>query len=353
MSQGAHLRSVGENLANQDQLDRLSSDLDLTIKTLTPMTRRVGLQPRPKNVTFAFRLYRVPPGIFLLRTNTTSYMQSYYFWKSHESKSSLPLLRLNDTEDIALHSSMKDHFDFLWNRASISSSKHQEQHQHGVDKGIHQSGTINVFSTSHEGKDRILWLIRNTKRLYIQGFSLHSFFNNQSSLYAAIRERVKKGDIEIKLLLINPKSISAIYRSYREYRLDPQANLSFDEFKDKQEYKETKLYRETKESLHWIKQLKKLDIEDKIFHAKCYDTAPYCFLLMTDETVLVEQYHYGNQVPYEDDGKLGNDMTRFEYARIPPDLYEEQTPIQTYQLLENHFKFVFDICAHDVNSLVL
>ena len=354
LSQGAHLRSVGENRANQDQLDRLSSDLDYTTRTLALMGRRVSQQSRPGNATFAFRLYRIPPGIFLLRTNTTSYVQPYYFWKSHESKSSLPVFRLNDAEEIALHSGMKDHFDFIWESASISSSEYLEQYQLGIGKGIHQSGAINVFSTAEEGKNRILWLIRNTKkRLYIQGFSLNSYFDNQSSLYAAIRERVKKGDVEIKILLINPKSLSAIYRSYREYRLDPQANLSFDDFKDKQEYMNAKLYRETKESLYWIQQLKKLDVEEKTFHAKCYDTAPYCFMLMTDDSVLVEQYHYGNKDLYEDDGKLGNDMARFEYARVPPDLYDRRTPIQTYQLLEDHFEFVFNVCAHDVSSLVL
>ncbi len=120
----------------------------------------------------------------------------------------------------------------------------------------------------------------------------------------------------------------------------------------KKEYTNAKLYRETKESLSSIRQLKKLD-KKKIFHAKSYDTAPYCFMLMADDSVLIEQYHYGNIDINVDDGKLGNDIARFEYAKEVSDLYEGRTPIHTYQLLEDHFNFVFNICAQDVDSLDL
>src|SRR6266516_1283473 len=123
------------------------------------------------------------------------------------------------------------------------------------------------------------------------------------------------GPTQLSNLKTNSESI------YGSLYLDPQNDLSFQDFMGKKEYTNAKLYRETKESLSSIRQLKKLD-KKKIFHAKSYDTAPYCFMLMADDSVLIEQYHYGNIDINVDDGKLGNDIARFEYAKEVSDLYE-------------------------------
>jgi hypothetical protein len=105
-----------------------------------------------------------------------------------------------------------------------------------LDKGLRQSGVINVFDDPSDAKKRILSLIAGTKRrLYLQGFSLRSFFNGEDSLYWTIKDLAeqKDTDIDIKILLINPNSEQAIYRSYREYRLeDPRAKMSYERFKE-------------------------------------------------------------------------------------------------------------------------
>lgn len=70
---------------------------------------------------------------------------------------------------------------------------------------------------------------------------------------------------------------------------------------------------------------------------------------MMEDSVLVEQYHYG-KVRYSEvrsgveSPVLGKDMAVFEYA------YQSEAfgLIQTYRLLESHFNFVFDTCAQEI-----
>ena len=82
-----------------------------------------------------------------------------------------------------------------------------------------------------------------------------------------------------------------------------------------------------------------------------YDAAPVCFMLLIDDTVFVEQYHYGSlhtSRPTTVNMILGEDTALFEYTRPGPkrpDLYAGQLEIDTVGLMEDHFCFVFDQCV--------
>ena len=66
----------------------------------------------------------------------------------------------------------------------------------------------------------MLWLLQHAKRrVYIQGITLRSFFDGKV-LNRAINELVERGNVEIKILLLDPQSDQARYRSYREYLLN-------------------------------------------------------------------------------------------------------------------------------------
>lgn len=354
---GAYLRSSGEQRDSSAVVlhSRLAKDIDFTVDSLVELEgavneqaeaiKKMGDTPR---ISFAFRLYQLPPMFLLLRTDVASYVQPYYFWRTRDPIRPMPLLRYTDVGEFLLHSGMNDHFEWVWKKASISSSEYLEQYRLGVDKGLHQSGAINVFDSAAEAKKRILWLLRNPQnhRLYIQGFSLRSYFDGDDVLYWTIKQAAERNDVDIKVLLINPNSEQAIYRSFRENLLEkPGDPLTFEEFK-KDKYKGAQLYRDTERSVRWIRRIAS---PGNKFQFKWYDTAPYCFMLMVDNSVLVEQYHYGKVGPSAGSAILGKDMALFEYASTATDLYDINKPLQTYQLMENHFNFVFDKCAQEID----
>lgn len=343
--QGAYLRSQGEHRDSKAIVQsRLAKDVDFTKDSLLELEEFVNRNEKEASVSFSFRVYQLPPMFFLLTTDAASYIQPYYFWRTRDPAIHLPFLRYNGNSD--LHKGLNDHFDWIWNKASISSSEYFEHHQFGVDKGLHQSGVINVFDDPNDARERIVSLITKTQnRLYLQGFSLRSFFDGDTDLYWTIKQLSEQNKVDIKILLINPNSEQAIYRSFREYKLEnPNTKMSFEKFKE-DTYQHAQLYRDTERTVRW---LRKIASSETSFHFKWYNTAPYCFLLMVDDSVIVEQYHYGKVEPLAGTKILGRDMARIEYAREPADLYHTDKPVQTYQLLESHFNFVFDECAQEI-----
>ncbi len=348
---GAYLRSGGEQRDSSTVVlhSRLAKDIDFTVDSLLELEGAVKSKGDSARISFAFRLYQLPPMFFLLRTDISSYVQQYYFWRTRDPIRPMPLVRYTDVGELLLHRGMNDHFEWIWQKASISSSEYLEQYQLGVDKGLHQRGVINVFDNAVDAKKRILWFIRNPQnhRLYIQGISLRSYFDGDDVLYWAIKQAVERNDVDIKVLLINPNSEQANYRSFREYLLEkPGDTLTFEEFK-RDKYKEAQLYRDTERSVRWMRRIAS---PTNKFQFKWYDTAPYCFMLMGDDSVLVEQYHYGKIRPSEGTTILGKDMALFEYACTSIDLYAINEPLQTYQLMENHFNFVFEKYAQEIPS---
>lgn len=86
--------------------------------------------------------------------------------------------------------------------------------------------------------------------------------------------------------------------------------------------------------------------------ARLYRTAPSCFILIVDDRVLVEQYHFGKAVPPEsrvEDQEtppiLGKDMALVEYARTSSALVEVDESRHPCDLLEDHFRFVWEDCS--------
>ena len=76
-----------------------------------------------------------------------------------------------------------------------------------------------------------------------------------------------------------------------------------------------------------------------------YESAPACFTMLVDSTVLVEQYHYGKiDAGTLHDTLLGKDMPLLEFKNEPHPLYKEERdspPLRNpYQLMKHHFEFV-------------
>lgn len=353
---GAYLRAMGEQRksAAATVSSRLALDINFTRDSLTEIKDAVNSKGGNSNVSFDFRFYQLPPILFLLQLDIASYVQPYYFWDSRDPAVPMPLLRFKASD---LHTGMTKHFDWIWQNASISWHEYIEEHLVGADKALRKRGVTNMFDSSKDARERILWLIEHTNDiLYIQGFTLHSYFDGDSELYWAIRKLAEQKKVKIKILLIDPESEQARYRSWREHILQQEdlgeSSLSWEEF-GTGPHRETQLYTDTKRSIQWARSIAASLSDTETFRCKSYATAPYCFMLMSDSSVLVEQYHYGKINQPVGTMILGKDMPILEYKRFEhlsdlPNEDEPSKPLQTYHLMKSHFEFVFEKCADDI-----
>jgi hypothetical protein len=89
------------------------------------------------------------------------------------------------------------------------------------------------------------------------------------------------------------------------------------------------------------------------FQVKLFQSAPEAFLLISDDAVLVEQYHYGKIRAGEASTPgvriLGGDMPVIEYQRSKPSQDDRiGTP---YDTLKDHFEYVFKYWASPITDL--
>jgi hypothetical protein len=355
---GAQMRSRGEARAQASIAGRLSEDVIAVAESL----RRLELFviKKGQNVRFGCRFYRIAPTLFLCQVDSASYVQQYYFWSQRNASRSSPLIRFRQTEGTAdghlMHEGMRDHFDWVWEHASIPIGNVLEAKSIGTDKGLQQSGVANVFASGGEGRNRIQWLLDHARAtVWIQGVSLRSFFE-PGPLFNAIVTLIARGDVDLRILLIDRTCEQAQYRSYRE-RLFADEALSFEAYLASGEHSDSDLFRDTERSISNLRaqlaalQRKQAKSWRPQLLVRQYATAPGCFMLRVDDSVLVEQYHYGKVVP--DDQRdapaiLGKDMPLIEYQRIGSALYEPVELRNPVSLLSDHFEFAFARAAEVV-----
>lgn len=368
---GAKLRAEGESTDSRSVADRLRDDVKGTSKELIELERYAAEKNQNTGVTFQFRLYRLPPILFLCRTTIVSYLHQYYFWQSRASNVPIPTLEFREllepvgetdgerSKSESLHNEMKVHFDWIWQKASISSEEYLEQKFVGIDKGMYSTRAVNVFHESGEGKERILWLLENAKRrIYIQGISLLSFFDS-GEFFARIHKHIAKGQVEIKVLLIDPDNEQAKYRSFREYLFE-DPNMSFEEYLlEPKLHSKMQLKSDTQKTIRHIRSAYGSKPMQN-FEVKAYNSAPNCFMLIVDDSLLIEQYHYGKKVPADYVSKfpiiLGKDSPLIEYindenVESAARLYKSNALRNPFNLMLDHFDFVFGKCAKPLDSL--
>ncbi|HEY3140640.1 MAG TPA: hypothetical protein VGJ86_05905 [Acidimicrobiales bacterium] len=261
----------------------------------------------------------------------------------------MPMLRL---EGSPLHSAMADHFDLVWDTASVSGTAWLDTNQVGIDTGAQQTGAVNVFTGSGTGYNRMCWLIEHAQeRVWLQGISLRSFFE-PGKLYAALRGAMRRDDVDVRILLLDPDCEQARYRSYREPEFSDHRGAEYGSFAEytaaESCHADSTLARDTHTTINKIRR----SIGTHAEAVRLYRSAPACFVLMVDDEVLVEQYHFGKAVPpelrVEDQGTppiLGKDMALVEFTKEPSVLVEQDPSRHPYDLLESHLLFVHDHCS--------
>ena len=353
---GALLRSFGEARQDDDLAGRLDEDVTATARRLADLKADVAARARTDpgiGVSFDFRLYRATPTVFMMSTNRAAYMQPYYFWSKRHFETSMPVMRFETTFGLE---AMNDHFELLWDFASVDGGSWLKACDIGHERGSYESGVVNIFTDHRQGYDRLCWLIENaTERVYIQGVSLKSFFE-PGRLFAAVQRAIARPDVDLRIMLLDPDGTQARYRSFREHQFADHCDRQYQRYEEYFSqpgcHRESTLSQDTGASIRHIQAIRRRDSTSR-FELRLYDASPSCFLMIADDHALVEQYHYGKYIPggrIERLGTppiLGKDMSLVEFARTRQDdtLIDLAGTRNSFDLLHDHFNFVFDACA--------
>jgi hypothetical protein len=363
---GARLRSVGERRKGNYPAGRLKHDVEAAIGEISDLLNLC----RAKNQNnFDCKLYRVAPILFLFQVDSASYVQQYYFWPSRNSNQ-FPMMRIGSTlasgGTHVLHEELKDHFDWIWNKASVTLDQLQTEYSCGTDAGISQCGTDNIITDSDLGYNRMRFLLQSagsattgaagdaqlqpSHKICIQGISLHSFFSpDGTSLREVVYQLINADDAAIQILFLDPECEQAKLRGYREHTFQHPKDTYADYCASGAALHATStLLHHTNQATANLKSMIMTIASSKPkgwkvkVEAGMYDSAPYCFLLRVNDRMLVEQYHYGTllRAPSRANIVLGKEFPLVEYMQKTTDLYDPLNKLP-FSLLESHFQFAF------------
>jgi hypothetical protein len=346
-SLGAVLRSQAE--AEAGKTSSLKVDVEDTIRTLKALRDK---SPDGRT-TCELRLYRVAPQLFICQTESVGYVQPYYL-REKQGPRRLPLVRCVDKDVLG---DLRNHFDMIWEFAAIPAGEYLDAHVVGIDDGAYSTASANIFSATDTAAGRMRTLIaRARERVWLQGISLDSYFSDghRSHLYNAVKRAIVAGT-DVRILLLHPYSTQAYYRSYREYLLSEENDISFDDYCDSGGHENSTLVQNAKRTLRRILWL--MSTRENL-HVKLYASAPFAFMLLSDESALIEQYHYGTfpdsdeRTDELEDRILGKDMPVVEYKRTYEGPREWHLGRSPYTLVESHFDFLWDHLAIPANKAI-
>jgi len=219
----------------------------------------------------------------------------------------------------------------------------------GVAETVRDANISNMFYNYAESRARIIKLIEKTqKRLWIKGISLHSYFTYANAdLIEAVINAYER-NVDVKILLINPNSEQAKFRSFREYLMG-HPDSQMEHLMKKARHGE-RLYTDTATSINFIRLQLKNRVQNRELGVKLYNSGPECFTLLTDEAVLVEQYHYGKITGSVQTGLiLGGDIPVTEYLKKQADQIADKKK-DPYQLFMDSLSMSMIIARLDLTN---
>lgn len=211
--------------------------------------------------------------------------------------------------------------------------KQKESIESPIHKNLEESGVLDFYPT-RKGKatDDLRQKLKNVDEgtILLMGASLRVFFHPGSDFTGTINYIIRnKPKVRFQVLLLNPNSPEAIYRSQAETKTM---------FTSDSEYHEKSMqYNDQVATRKQIIILNGLVKDYKPIDVRFYDAAPYCFLVIFEDECLVSQYIYGD------------DSTQINTLELP--LIKYKSASTAYKRLNWHFNYVWKQSFSDQEML--
>jgi hypothetical protein len=199
--------------------------------------------------------------------------------------------------------------------------------QNKILNGAIANNLIQIYHKRSEGLNDIMKDLKSSKKVKILGISLRDYFNPAGKYFiemeSILDDLQNNKDKEMKVLLINPNCEQATIRAERE---------SDGDFTQENPYEQSGLFTDVWQT---VRYLKKRECDNIL--AKIYNSAPSCFLVITDNHTYIEQYHYG--IPRS--GLIGGN---FPLLKFPTTIKSDQklAGSNITEHLNGHFDYIWD-----------
>ena len=225
---GAALRSGGELREKPVFPGTLGEHVRGIASLMSDLVKIAAEKSKDTGVTFECRLYRTPPVLFLCLVDSVCYVEQYHFWSKRVVGTPIPVLKYRrddeSTRFYPMHTQMEQHFDWVWEKASVGINEFQEQHAVGIESGMNLSSAVNVYTDPDVVRERMMFLLEHARhQVDIQGVSLHSFLKNGSPLLGALESLIRAGEVRIRMLFIDRMCEQAKFRSTAKLSSKTQA----------------------------------------------------------------------------------------------------------------------------------
>lgn len=337
---------------SEERLELLRNETHFTAEHLSWLSREVD--SRQNGNFLQVRFYRTIPAFFAFTAEVGTFIRTYYAGID-PGPSLAPVWQYSDGS--AVHEAARRHFDVIWETNSEPCEEYLLKKSAGVDQGIEMSGICNIYSDLAGAQERISWLIHNAqRRVWIQGVSLVHHLG--PPLEDAVLQLLRKPSIDARLLILDPDCEQARLKSYRDYLLDHEPGAADIDYKryasDQLLHKNSLTYTNIQHSTQRLMgMVGRAGVEH--FQLRHYTCAPTSYMLIADDHLLVEQFHYGKPLMATDSMQaqlhLAREMPLIEYRHPSGLLFEPRRGFDPLTVAEDHFSHVFNKLGHPPRKL--
>ncbi|GAB4000481.1 hypothetical protein GCM10029992_32530 [Glycomyces albus] len=316
--------------------------------------------PADGNIELAIRLYRCAPSSFVLATDESVFVRPYTYTEVSPHGAAVVTQYASPSQMPRL---IRGHFDAVWDRA-IPYEEVVTAGAIGLDKGARTTGHVATYVDPETASIRIAHLIGSAQsRVWVQGVALDLLFTSPV-IAEAMNTLLSHDTVDVRVLLLDPDSREARRKSFRYSAPAMMEQPSWEAIQSilagseetgpgDEDHRASKVYQDITGSINRfaVKHRRIANLEVRLT-----DTAPVGFVLIADDHLLTEQYHYG-RLHNADDGywdrpdlQLAEEMPLNEYKPVDTDSsvrLRGRSP-QPFAVLEDHYKFVFEYLSHPI-----
>jgi hypothetical protein len=375
-SLAAHLITSEVGGDDQDGPGHRHADLTENVRHLLSqlrlVRRRVEARRAKDNLrlSFEYRLTRALPPGFLFITDDAAFLQPYYLNGTVGGARELPVLRYDANS--AFRDSLVRHFDTLWTHAAVAPHDAEADPIRKplirVEQGAALSGLVHVYTNGDEALQRMATLLGAARRrVWIQGISNAPIMGDVLS--DAFQTAAFKNNVAVRVLILDPSSNNARRKTFTRYHdmKHPSTVDGWPAYADRHAHRLSDITRNINLSLHWFSDLASranalsdpvtdtgldhLGSPHKMWVRLCRSVE--AFVLIVDDVVLLEPYHFGaemnNEYPAKTRMQLADNMPLFEFhAPKPAPFLPRAVRLSALEIYSAHFRRVFEDFAKDV-----
>jgi Helix-turn-helix domain len=340
---GLRLLTYGAGRDTSEELERLRNEIGETAQHLSRLSGDIA---RHTSNSLQLRFSRTVPPFFLFATQQSAFTRPYYQGLATDSDASAAAAVWHFSTDSSPYQATCRHFDTVWDADSVPSDELLRHKSIGTDRGISESGIVNIYTNRVSAQERIEWLVAHAKdRVWVQGVSLSHHLN--PPLEEIMLSLLRRPSVDTRVLILDPDSDQAVRKSYRDYLLDQKDGAAADYAsyaQDKDCHKSSLIYEKLRYSTQRFARMSAGAAAGN-FHVRHYACAPTSYVLIADHHALIEQFHYGKPVSAEDSIQaqlqLAREMPLIEYARPESVLFKSKPWFNPTAVIEDHFSQVF------------